>query len=95
MLALADVFGLLGLILAPLVSATIQIVFKYVVQSPAAVVSARLSTNEAAEGIEALQARLAGTRDEIESWENPAPPEIVNLTGRLDQLIEDTQQYLN
>ena len=31
-LALVDVFGLLGLILAPLVSATLQIVFKYLVQ---------------------------------------------------------------
>jgi hypothetical protein len=83
------------LILAPLVSATLQIVFKYVVLSPKAVASARLSNKEATEGIEALQAHLAETRDEMESWENPAPLEIANLTERLDQLIADTQRYLN
>jgi predicted PurR-regulated permease PerM len=94
MLALADVFGLPGLILAPLVSATLQIVFKYVAQPPMAVASSRSSDKEAMEGIEALQVRLAETRGEMESWETPAPPEIVNLTGRLDQLISDTQQYL-
>jgi len=94
-LALGDVFGLLGLILAPLVSATLQIVIKYLVPSPTAVVSARLCNEEATEGIEALQARLAQTRDEIEGRENPAPPEIANLTGRLDKLIADTRRYLN
>ncbi len=94
-LALVDAYGLLGLILAPLVSATLQIVFKYLVQPPAAVASADSSELEATEGIEALQRHLAETRGQIESWENPAPPEIVNLTGRLDQLIEDTQRYLN
>jgi predicted PurR-regulated permease PerM len=93
-LALVDVFGLLGLILAPLVSATLQIIFKYLVLSPKAAASSRLSNKEATEGIEVLQTRLAETCVEMENWENPAPPEIVNLTERLDQLIGDTQRYL-
>jgi predicted PurR-regulated permease PerM len=94
-LAMADAFGLLGLILAPLVSATLQIVFKYVIGSPTTATPSRLSNPQATEGVEQLQARLAETRDEMEKWENPAPPEVVNLTERLDQLIEDTRLYLN
>jgi predicted PurR-regulated permease PerM len=94
-LALGDVFGLLGLILAPLVSATLQIVFKYLLPTTTAVVTARQCNEETTEGIEALQLRLAKARDEMDSWENPAPPEITNLTGRLNKLITDIQQYLN
>ena len=93
-LALGDAFGLVGLILAPLVSVSIQVVFKYVVQSPIAAASTRLANNKEVQGTDSLQTRLAETRVVIESWEEPASPEIVNLIDRLDHLITDTERYL-
>jgi predicted PurR-regulated permease PerM len=50
-LAMADLFGLIGLILAPMVSAAIQIVLKYLLQPPTASVSARPAVEQAEEGM--------------------------------------------
>ncbi len=94
-LALVDVWGLPGLILAPLVSAALQIFFKHLVQSPVEAASARLSNKAADRGMEALHLRLVETRTEMENWEDPASPEISNLMERLDHLITETQHYLN
>jgi predicted PurR-regulated permease PerM len=94
-LALVDIFGLPGLILAPLVSAALQIFFKHLVQSPFEVASARVFNKEAGWGMEALQLRWAEKRTEMENWEDPVSPEISNLIHRLEQLITETHQYLN
>lgn len=94
-LILANAFGLIGLILAPLVSAALQILFKYTIQSPAAATTARLGGKETIQGSQALQDRLAETRAEVEKWEEPAAPEVINLMDRLERLIEESRSSVD
>jgi predicted PurR-regulated permease PerM len=94
-LAMADLFGLIGLILAPMVSAAIQIVGKYLLQPPTASVLARQTVERVEEVNDNLQLRLEQTREIIEGREEPAPPELVNLMDRLDKLVSEANPYLN
>lgn len=94
-LAMADLFGLIGLVLAPMVSAGIQIVVRYLVHPPVPTASALEADQQVDEGNNGLQLRLAHTRELIESREEPTPPEIINLMDRLDKLVSEANQYLN
>jgi predicted PurR-regulated permease PerM len=94
-LAMADLFGLIGLILAPMVSAAIQIVGKYLLQPPTASVLARQAVERVEEVNDNLQLRLEQTREIIEGRGEPAPPELVNLMDRLDKLVSEANPYLN
>ena len=94
-LALGDILGLLGLLLAPLASTALQIVFKYTVPSPIQVATTRLSSSETTENIDVLHMRLANTLNEMNDRKNTTSPEISNLMKRLDKLIDEAQQYLN
>jgi predicted PurR-regulated permease PerM len=93
MLALADVFGLIGFVLAPLVAAAIQISLRHLAQPPAAAAVVRRDSSETSKEITALQERLAQTEAILESREAPPSPEMVNLMGRLDRLFEKTHEY--
>jgi predicted PurR-regulated permease PerM len=90
-LILADMFGLVGLILAPLVSAALQIIFKYLVQPPIA--AARVGGVEAPQRIELLEVRLGEMRSIIETCPQPVRPEITSLVLRLERLVTDTSRY--
>lgn len=92
-LILTDSFGLVGLIMAPLVSAALQIVFRYILQPPIALVTTRTEDLEASEGVGLLETRLIEMRAAMESSPEPFPPEITNLIERLEQLIADTSRY--
>jgi hypothetical protein len=94
-LLLADQFGLLGLILAPLASAAIQITLRYLLQPPAvAELEQRTEVYEIEQEIAQLQEKVEAARAEFtESGEEP-PPEMVNLMERVRKLIGETQTYL-
>jgi predicted PurR-regulated permease PerM len=92
-LVLADAFGLVGLILAPLVSATIQNIFKYLIRTPdtpgPTINESELSNNPTA----ALRERLKEMQAGIEGGLHTSSPSIVSLTGRLNELISETETY--
>ena len=92
-LILTDAFGLVGLLLAPLVSAAVQIAFKYLVYPPVAAATSGVEGPEASQGMKTLQARLAQIQTEMESCTQPLPPEVGNLALRLERLIADTSRY--
>jgi predicted PurR-regulated permease PerM len=92
-LVLTDAFGLVGLILAPLVSAAVQIAFKYLAHPTAVAANAPAERPEASQGIEMLETRLAHIRTEMESCSEPLPPEVSNLVLRLEGLLADTSRY--
>jgi len=92
-LILTDAFGLVGLILAPLVSAALQIVFKYLVHPPVTAAISQVECLEASQGMGALEARLAQIRAEMEGSTQPLPPEVDNLVLRLEGLIADASRY--
>jgi len=92
-LVLTDAFGLVGLILAPLASAAVQIAFKYLVHPPITAIASRAEGPEASQGIRALEARLAQVRTDMEGCTEPLPPEVGNLALRLEGLIADASRY--
>ena len=95
-LALAQAYGLVGLILAPLVSAVLQIVVKYLLE-PATSSVAPASAPEEVPAVLAssLVEQLAETRAALSAQDEPASPEIMSLMQRLESLILAASQYLD
>jgi len=87
-LVLADAYGLVGLILAPLVSAGAQIVFQYV--GARRKVGGWMTQPDEVDksDMDALEMRLKQIREEaISMREAPPRPEISSLVDRLDSLM--------
>lgn len=87
--ALADQYGLIGIIIAPPLAAATQIFFRRLtLQTPP------VETVSPATQVATLQTRLEALRSEIDSMEEPPTPEITNLVARIDELMQKTNDYL-
>lgn len=83
-LALLDVFGLLGLLIAPMIANVVQIVWAQWMQPPA-----KVAVQEAAKpalDLDGLHTRLADARTQLAAIENPSP-RTAGLMQRLDALL--------
>lgn len=85
-IALADVFGLIGLIVAPPLAAATQILLTSLVRSSAPVESVNPKTQVAQ-----LEARLLRLEAEINLSEEPPPPDVLNLIDRLKTIIDESE----
>lgn len=86
LLAMADAFGLLGIIIAPLLSVVCQILWNLLV-------SDRLAP-ETAMQVSDLKERQARLRLAIENMEGPPPPLVVSSMERLAGLLEKAEPIL-
>jgi putative permease len=86
LLAMADAFGLLGIIIAPLLSVVCQILWNLLVND-------RLAP-EAAVQVSDLKERQTRLRLAIEEMEGPPPPLIVSSMERLAGLLEKAEPVL-
>jgi putative permease len=86
LIALADVFGLVGLIIAPPVSVVCQILWSRLV-SHRAVVGAAIQVSD-------LKERQARLRDTIGALKEPPPPLVTSSMERLALLIEKAEPLL-
>lgn len=86
LLAMADAFGLLGIMIAPLLSVVFQILWNLLV-------SGRLAP-EAAVQVSDLIERQARLRLAIEEMEGPPPPLVVSSMERLAGLLEKAEPVL-
>lgn len=86
LIALADAFGLVGIIVAPLLSVVCQIVWNRLVIH-------RLAAGDAAQ-ISDLIARQERVRAAIAAMDEPPPPVVTNSMERLAQLIEKAEPIL-
>jgi len=86
LLAMADAFGLLGIIIAPLLSVVCQILWNLLV-------SDRLAPETAVQ-VSDLKARQARLRLVIEEMEGPPPPLVVSSMERLAGLLEKAEPIL-
>jgi predicted PurR-regulated permease PerM len=93
-LALTDALGLVGLVLAPLVSATIQNIFKYMVPPAASTESTSLRAPTETLPTIPLRERLAQAREAFVDAGGAPSLEIGSLMERLDLLIGQTERYL-
>lgn len=96
MLILAEAYGLLGLVLAPLASAAIQIVFKYLLHPDSSYEVPYLNPDEdPAVLASSLKERLAEAKDALQAQDNSPTPEIMSLMQRLESLVLESSQYLD
>jgi len=86
MLALADAFGLLGLILAPPIALALQIAIDEVLSTPAPAAAPVQRLD-----LTALQERLDAVRARVEREGPSASPRLLNLVQRLEALVADIE----
>ena len=86
LLALADAFGLLGIILAPPLSVVCQILWNLLVND-------RLAPDTAIQ-VSDLKERQARLRPVIEAMEGPPPPLVISSMERLAGLLEKAEPIL-
>jgi hypothetical protein len=86
LLALADAFGLLGIILAPPLSVVCQILWHLLV-------SDRLAPDTAVQ-VSDLKERQARLRLNIEEMEGPPPPLVISSMERLAELLNKAEPIL-
>jgi hypothetical protein len=92
-LALVDAFGFVGLLLAPLLSATIQNIIKYLLPTTNAPEADKLPADAAGASAGSFRERLAQTKSSLRDFDPPHAPEIDSLVERLDLLILETELY--
>jgi predicted PurR-regulated permease PerM len=87
--AMADVYGLIGLIIAPPLAAATQTLFYNLMRaaSPAQTVDARVQ-------VENLRKRLTALRETVVISEENSPPELYSLIERVEQLIDETETHI-
>jgi hypothetical protein len=88
-LAMLDVFGILGLLIAPMVANVIQIVWAQWMKPPV-----QVRVEEAAKpafDLEGLRTRVADARLQLAAIEDPSP-RTLGLMQRLDELLERVRQ---
>jgi predicted PurR-regulated permease PerM len=96
MLVLAEAYGLLGLILAPLVSAGIQIVFKYLLHPDTSYEAPDLTPDENPVMLaSSLRQQLAEMRGGLVAQGKSPSPEILSIMQRLESLVLEASQYLD
>jgi predicted PurR-regulated permease PerM len=87
---MAEAFGLFGLILSPLVSASIQIVWREVITPRLG----KREENKTVPGTDELNARLSMLREELDHPREMPRPELINLLGRLEELLTRAKGFL-
>lgn len=87
MIALADAFGIFGLLIAPPLAAAIQITFDSILRRGTSEETARPQTQVAN-----LQLRLERVIEQVESADPPPPPEVANLVQRLSELVREADE---
>ncbi|MFP4345338.1 MAG: AI-2E family transporter [Anaerolineales bacterium] len=89
-IAMAQAFGLVGLLLAPFLAIALQILSGHLIQPITAMSSVRRG---AVFDIRALDSKLAALHEELDQREE-APPELRNLVQRMDELTEQAKWVL-
>ncbi|HLO17188.1 MAG TPA: hypothetical protein VK206_20310, partial [Anaerolineales bacterium] len=85
-IALAEAFGFIGVILAPPLAVAVQIMFQHLYQ-----IATPTFSTEAADQVASIRERLFQLKRRIQ---NPMNRETIRLLGRLNQLVKRTTDYL-
>lgn len=87
MIALADAFGMIGILIAPPLAAAIQIFFSRLLRQPATI-----ATQEHTQRIADLKQRFALVQAMLEERDEPSTPELRSVINRLERLIEESSR---
>ena len=86
MMAMVDVLGIMGLLLAPPLALTIQIIIDEMLSAPATP-----APTVAAITLQELEEQLAQVRTAVSQTETNSP-RVENMVERLEQLLRETQE---
>lgn len=90
MVAMAEAFGLVGLVIAPPLAASIQTLFRNLSR-----LSAPAETTNPSVQIAGLEKRLARVREVADKEGENLPPGLASVVERLESLIEETRQFFH
>lgn len=89
MVAMAQAYGVIGLLLAPPLAAAVQSIFTALTHS-----TSSIDQQDLAIQLNSLRERLADMQEQINSKDGEPPsPEVVNLLGRLSNIMEQADQF--
>jgi len=89
MVAMAQTFGLIGVLLAPPLAAAIQTIFSSIMRSTPSSAQQDLAIQ-----VDSLRQRLASIQEQISLKEGQSSsPEVVSLLGRLSSMMEQADQF--
>ncbi len=89
MVAMAQAYGLIGVLLAPPLAAAIQTIFSSIMRS-----TPPMTQQDLAIQVDSLRERLAGIQGQITDKEGESSsPEVVSLLGRLSSMMEQADQF--
>jgi len=89
MVAMAQAYGLIGVLLAPPLAAAIQTVFSSLTRA-----APIINQQDLAEQVKSLRERMSDLQEQVTVKEGEAPsPEVVNLLGRLNNIMEQADQF--
>lgn len=91
-LAMADAFGLIGLVIAPLLAAAIQITMMYLAQPTPASSPPSLEPDPLHIELDSLHEQLSLIRGKLGSRDETSSPEMHSLIDRLENLIDETER---
>ena len=90
MVAMAEVYGLMGLLLAPPLAAAIQTIYVSLMRTASTPVQpADLNIL-----VDTLHQRVATVQEQVACMEEEPSPEVVSLLGRLNKVMEQAEQFL-
>lgn len=92
-LIFADAFGLVGIILAPLVSAAIQISYGYILQPFISPIPQEKIPSQASQELSVLRERIEKITETYQAHPQEASPEVFSLIERLQRLVERVDIY--
>jgi putative permease len=92
-LIFADAFGLIGIILAPLVSAAIEISFSQILLPFISPTTSQNAGSKARQELSQLKDRIAQIYGNYQELQGEASPEVLSLIGRLDRLLDRVDSY--
>jgi putative permease len=88
MLIMVDAYGIVGLLIAPLLATAIEVLLAKLVEKPTKTVTETLSDTD----ISKLKARLEETRQLLATVDAPTVPRLVNMTDRLEGLLSQADE---
>ncbi|MBW6472580.1 MAG: AI-2E family transporter [Anaerolineaceae bacterium] len=86
MVALADALGIIGIIIAPLLSVVCQILWSLMIRRRTKTIPANLLSD--------LQERMAHLRETVDEMEEPHSPLITSSIERITELLDDAEPVL-
>jgi predicted PurR-regulated permease PerM len=89
MLALAELWGLVGVLIAPPLATALQTLFAQFVHQTSAGASGQI-----VEQIADVEQRLESVREVLSASGSPLPPQTLSLVGRLEKLVERSNEVL-